>query len=778
MPKIVLPLKLILLALGSATAAGMMLFFAVSVQKVSTESLAKQIGRTLAVTADEVQDEFDRIFLERYHDISIVATQAGATRDLGSDAARALLDQFLKLYPEFTWLGLITTDTKIIAAVGDPAVAQRVLQAQWLRMIASAQTAARPGMGLLLPVQGGSDALSARSSIGLAAPVRDQSGAVIGVAVAGWDWTQSISFLTTPTNLGLEHASAYILSGDGRVLLGPANRPDDVTKAQSYLMALKGVGGSVVEAGPNGGQYFTGFSRAKTERLVGEPGLIVLVRQDAAIALAPLAELKSTILVFLLLFAGHAVAFNWVLSTKVVAPLLEIAAASDRLRRTGDARIPHLTQFAEVQVLSESLIALVGELNERQNSLIALSTSLEAKVQDRTRALADRNRSLAEATDIAERATAAKSRLLASASHDLRQPLHAINLYCLALKRRVTAQDAAQMIVRVEQSLDSLKSMLDALLHIARLDAGQVSRKLVPVRIRDLIEQIGAEFSIEADQRGLRFNYTSVDCHVLIDTVLFEAILRNLLSNALKFTNAGGVVLAARSRGSRVLIEVYDTGPGIETTRLERIFNEFERSRDQATGPNEGLGLGLSIVERHAQLIGAELSVRSVVGHGSRFSVSIAKTNPTNVTKPQFKAAPPDRTIRGMNILLLDDNVKVLAALRQDLLDRGADVYAFDRAALALDALENELLVDAAVVDYDLREELTGIDFCAKCRSDGRRFAMLILTGRTDERTLRTISASGISWLTKPADPDTLAAALGQMARTGRSIVELGTGEG
>jgi signal transduction histidine kinase/ActR/RegA family two-component response regulator len=778
MPKIVLPLKVILMTLGSVTAAGMMLIFAVSVQKVSTESLSKQIGRTLALTADEVLDEFDRIFLERSHEISIVATRVGAARPFGSDAARALLDQFLVLYPEFTWLGLVGTDMNVLTSVGDPAVGQRAVHAPWLRSFALAQTATRPGMGLLLPEQGGSDAMSSRSSIALAAPVRDQSGGIFGFAVAGWDWIHPVTSLTTASHLGLEHASAFILLGSGRVLLGTTDGPEDMSKARSYLLALKGSDGAIIEPGPNGRQYFTGFARAKTELLFGDPGLIVLVRQEANIALSPLSELTHTILVFLLLFAGHAVAFNWVLSTKVVAPLLEITAASNRLRRTGDARIPHLAQFAEVQVLSESLIALVGELNARQNSLIALSTSLDTKVQERTRALEDSNRSLSEATERAECATAAKSRLLATASHDLRQPLHAMSLYCLALKRRVGTDDTTQLVVHVEQSLASLKCMLDALLHIAKLDAGQVSPKLVPVRIRDLIAQISAEFSIEADQRGLRFDFTSVDCHALIDPVLFGAIVRNLLSNALKFTETGGILLAARSRGSRVLVEVYDTGPGIEAVQLDRIFNEFERSRDQVNGPNEGLGLGLSIVERHAKLIGAVVSVRSVVGRGSRFSVSIEKVDVTIVEQAKSDPDSADRPIAGTSVMLLDDNAMVLDALRQDLLDRGARVQAFAGAAEARDALASGLAVDAAVVDYDLGEELTGIEFCRACRAEGHQFGVLILTGRTDETTLKIIVASGVSWLTKPADPNALAAAIGRLSTSSRPKVELTAADG
>ncbi len=778
MPKMAYPLKLILLAFGSATTVGMLLIFAYSVQKASTESLTRQIGRTLAVTADEVQDAIDRTFIERYHDLSVIATQAGATRLADTNAIRDVLAQSLKLHSEFTWLGLVGADMAVISTVGDQGLGQRALQTPWLQMIASTHTSGRPGMGLLLPAQGSPEVASARSSVGLAAPVRDQSGAVMGVVVAVWDWAQPIASLTTPNHLGLEDADAFVLSKSGRILFGPANGSEEVTRAQSYLLALKTASGSVVEPGANDSKYLTGYSRAKFERFFDDIGLIVLVRQDAAVAFAPLAELKQTIFVFLLLFAAHAVAFNWVLSNIVVAPLREIASASNSLRQDNNTQIPRLTQFAEVQVLSESLISLVGELKERQDSLVVLSTSLEAKVQERTRALEELNRSLADATDTAERATAAKSRLLAAASHDLRQPLHALNLFCLALKRRVTAHDASKLVVQVEHSLASLKSMLNSLLQIAQLDVGLVSREMVPVRIRDLIEQIGTEFSIEADQRGLRFNFTSVDCNVLTDPVLFEGIIRNLISNALKFTKSGGILIAARSRGSSVLVEVYDTGPGIDSARIDSIFNEFERSSDQANGPNEGLGLGLSIVERHAKLIGAQVSVRSVVGRGSRFSVAIEKADPRATMPSSLQVQAQDRSIEGMSIMLLDDNRNVLEALRLDLLDRGATVHGFDRVARALDALHSGLVVDVAIVDYDLGDQHNGIEFCRRCRREGACFAAMILTGRTDETTLRTIAESGIPWLTKPAEPDQLVAALVRMTRTHGSAVELAAAGG
>ena len=261
------PLKLILLAFGSATTVGMLLIFAYSVQKVSTESLTRQIGRTLAVTADEIQDEIDRTFLERYHDLSVIATQAGATRAADINAIDEMLAQSLKLYPQFAWLGLVGTDMAVISTVGDQAMGQRALQTPWLQLIASAHASVRPGMGMLLPAQGNSEIASTRTSVGLAAPVRDQSGSVTGVIVAVWDWARPVASMTTPIHLGIEHANVVILSKNGRIVLPAANAPEEVTKAQSYRLALKTGGGSVVEPGTDDVHYFAGFSRAEHRAL-------------------------------------------------------------------------------------------------------------------------------------------------------------------------------------------------------------------------------------------------------------------------------------------------------------------------------------------------------------------------------------------------------------------------------------------------------------------------------------------------------------------------------
>ncbi len=309
-------------------------------------------------------------------------------------------------------------------------------------------------------------------------------------------------------------------------------------------------------------------------------------------------------------------------------------------------------------------------------------------------------------------------------------------------------------------------------MHIAQLDAGLVSPVLEPIRLRNVIERIGAEFSFDADHRGLRFNFTCVDCFVMTDHALFETIVRNLVSNAFKFTKTGGVHLAARARGNKAVVEIYDTGPGIEQQRLKKIFYEFERSTEQAHGTNEGLGLGLSIVERYAALIDARVTIISVVGRGSRFSVEVPKLEKKSpgLAKPEIAGAAC--SIANVNIMLVDDDNKSLNALRTVLTDRGANVTGFAVGRDALRAVDAGLAVDVAIVDYDLGDENSGIDLIWRWRRDGRNFNAMILTGRTDSRTLSELADSSVPWMTKPATADSIALAVERMSRPSQKSIQ------
>jgi CheY-like chemotaxis protein/anti-sigma regulatory factor (Ser/Thr protein kinase) len=302
--------------------------------------------------------------------------------------------------------------------------------------------------------------------------------------------------------------------------------------------------------------------------------------------------------------------------------------------------------------------------------------------------------------------------------------------------------------------------MFDALLNVSRLDAGLIRAEMRPISLKSLIERISVGFKADAEHRGLRFSQRCVDVVVNSDPVILETILRNLISNALKFTHSGGVLLAARRRAGDVVIEVYDTGPGIPKEKHDRIFREFERSQHEAVGPNEGLGLGLSIVRRYAGLLGVRVALRSRVGHGSRFSIMIPGSKVTAVEPPLDKRSmhvPVELT--SLRILVLDDETAIVAALTRELEDRGAVARGFVSASEAEDAIAAGFQPDAAVVDFDLCCAERGHAAARRLAGRlGRPLPFLILSGATDRETLKELAASGVSWLTKPADPESIAA--------------------
>jgi signal transduction histidine kinase/ActR/RegA family two-component response regulator len=760
-------LKLISVAVGTATTLAMMLMLTWSLLNASSETLTIQIGEAAAGLADQVYDKIDRALTERVRDVAGIADSSSSTLDNDPKTTQALLDHALSSGLGFEWLGLIDPSLKLIAMSGDPLFFRETVQSPWVAKLLAKEITAQPMFRLLPPqAPGGLGAPRQPWHIELAVPVFDSGGKLRAVAagVANWDWAQSAVRSLKQSPRIHDDVELIVVANDGRVLLAPQGHATDMAGSEVFRKTQAASAGWLVEPDAQGIEHVFGFSRAVTHHFYDGLGLTVIIRQNTAVALAPLAELKRKMFWYLLLFAIHAIAFHYILSSAIAEPLLRITRAADELRQTGKANIPQISTFSETKVLSESLTRLVDELKRREESLLTLGSSLEVQVQERTRDLEQKNALLAEATREVERAIEAKSRFLAAASHDLRQPLQALLLFSEALKRRVFEPEPAQLIGHLDQALCSLREMLDTLLHIARLDAGLVSATFEPLRLRDLIERLGTEFSFAADQRGLKFNFKCTDCYVMTDSTLLETIIRNLLSNAFKFTATGGVLLAGRSRGPDACIEIYDTGTGIVAERLKTVFYEFERSREHAGGQNDGLGLGLSIVERYSKLIGATVSVQSTAGHGSRFSVTVAKIEAPSFESKKPVLAPTASALHAINIMLVDDNSKLLAALNLDLSNRGAKISAFDKVGEAICAVEAGLPVDVAVIDYDLGGGIKGVDLIQRWRCEGRLFNAIVLTGRTDGRTLSEISSSGIPWMTKPASSDSIARAIVQIS--------------
>jgi CheY-like chemotaxis protein len=249
------------------------------------------------------------------------------------------------------------------------------------------------------------------------------------------------------------------------------------------------------------------------------------------------------------------------------------------------------------------------------------------------------------------------------------------------------------------------------------------------------------------------------------DAALLETIIRNLVSNALKFTKHGGVILAARCRDGQRVIDVYDTGPGLSDDRREQIFEEFSRAAHRAYGANDGLGLGLSIARRYAELLDMRIAVTSRPGYGSRFSIVLPKNAVGHVQRPPALTVL-EPSISGMRILILDDDPLIVAALTKDLEDRGNVAFGYQRNTDAEAALDNGLVIDAAVLDFDLRGAETGLEFIRRmAKKTGEEIPSILLSGGTDSATLAILAKAGLPWLTKPADPELIAATLGAILK-------------
>lgn len=356
-----------------------------------------------------------------------------------------------------------------------------------------------------------------------------------------------------------------------------------------------------------------------------------------------------------------------------------------------------------------------------------------------------------EARDAAEfarasaaEADAAKSRFLAVASHDMRQPLHALTLYLAALERRVETQEARDILQKMERATQSMTGMFSTLLDLARVQAGAVAPEIDDVRVQDMFDRIAAEHpGGQVDVRATALNIST-------DPMLFERALSNLVANAMKH-GGGACRIEASASGEFVDISVVDDGPGIPLDDQDRIFDEFVRLE---TRGGDGLGLGLAIVKRIARLLDTPLSLSSTPGEGARFTLRARGAHVANGATPSSAAA---HSIAGVKVLLLDDDALAREAVAGVLRDLGGAVHSCASEADVVAALDAGLTPDLLVMDLRIDGALKGLDVARRARA---RFPSppptIIITGDTGPETLAMLRASGFAWLIKPVDPDRL----------------------
>lgn len=380
-------------------------------------------------------------------------------------------------------------------------------------------------------------------------------------------------------------------------------------------------------------------------------------------------------------------------------------------------------------------------------------------------------RQLSEEKDAADRANIGKSKFLASASHDLRQPLHALALFTSALRDRAHASDLGGIIDNIDNSVSALQKLFDALLDVSRLDSGVLQPTLRHFSLSAMSSRVLNDYRCEAEAKGLRLEKIGCDAVIQSDPTLLEQVLRNFLSNAIRYTHTGSVTLACRTSGSMLHVEVRDTGIGIPPEQHGEIFKEFHQLENPERDRTKGLGLGLAIVERIARLLHHPVHVQSKPGQGSCFSIAVPLGDPAQVACESTDPVIALEGLEGLCAVVVDDERDIRDGMRL-LLDRwGCDVVLAASEDDAVEALRAKARVpDVILADYRLRDERTGIQAIERLRREfGTHIPALIVTGDTAPERLRQAKQSGYTLIHKPVYSASLRAFLRNAQRARRA---------
>jgi signal transduction histidine kinase/CheY-like chemotaxis protein len=356
-------------------------------------------------------------------------------------------------------------------------------------------------------------------------------------------------------------------------------------------------------------------------------------------------------------------------------------------------------------------------------------------------------------------ASESKSRFLAAASHDLRQPLHALTMFLGTLSFHVTTDDARRLLRRIKDTAVVLEEQFNSLLDLSKFDAGAVQAQLAPFRIDRLIERVVEEFRPEAESKHLRLTTTVNPVMAHSDSLLIERVLRNLIGNAVKYTTAGSVGVQLSRVHGELLVEVSDTGRGIPADQQKKVFEEYVQLANPARQRRKGVGLGLAIVRRIDALLGLRLSVTSSVGVGSIFAFHLPLAEQQVLTSQVDVVSLDTTSFRTSSIIwILDDDPDVVEALQEQLLVWGATVKAFSTPAALLEELRRVGTEPPhwILTDDMLGSALSGLETAQILATEFGFVKVCLITGNTEPQRLAQLRGSGFPLLVKPAQPEAL----------------------
>jgi signal transduction histidine kinase len=373
----------------------------------------------------------------------------------------------------------------------------------------------------------------------------------------------------------------------------------------------------------------------------------------------------------------------------------------------------------------------------------------------------------------AETANRSKTQFFAAASHDLRQPLHAMGLFAAALYEKVKDPEVLNVVNSINASVSALEGLFNELLDISKIDSGVIKSNPVDFSVSAILDKLRDEFSAEARERGLRFATVASSRYAYSDPVLVERILRNLISNAVRYTRRGGIVAGCRWRADRVRFEVWDSGFGIPADQREKIFEEFYQLDNPGRTSKKGLGLGLSIVRRLGNLLGCRISLRSRPGRGTVFGFDLPLgTSPARHPAPAAVAPPAARDFTGKLIVVIDDEEAIVAGMRVLLGSWGAKVIgSYSGDDVVGEVEKHGRMPDLIIADYRLAGSVVGTDVIDRLRRElDPEIPAILVTGSTAPDRITEAEAKRYDLLLKPVEPQALRELMAAKMRSAASL--------
>ncbi|MEA3067093.1 MAG: hypothetical protein QOK41_500, partial [Sphingomonadales bacterium] len=548
-----------------------------------------------------------------------------------------------------------------------------------------------------------------------------------------------------------EHGAAYVVDADGKLIAHPELRLVLRNTDMSGLTQVKAARAhEVPDEPPYLAEDMSGRQVLTANAAIVPLRWLVFVELPIDEAYAPLLASLSIRGALLLGGLGLAVLLSLLLARNMVRPIRALQAGAARIGAGGlDHRI-HITTGDELEALGDQFNGMAARLQDSY-------ATLEGKVVERTRQL--------------ELANLAKTRFLAAASHDLRQPLHALGLLVAQLNADTNRADRRRIVARIGTAVAVMNDLFNALLDISKLDAGAVAPDVTTFPIDPLLRRIENMFAADARAKSLSLRVLPSELWVRSDRVLLERILLNLVSNAVRYTEHGGIIVGCRHRGKALRIDVWDSGIGIPENQQQNIFGEFYQvAGTQAGGP--GLGLGLAIVDRMCRLLDHPIELASTQGKGSRFSITVprapAHVEPAEIPHPLRAMMQP---FTGKFVVVIDDDRLVLDGVCGLLRGWGCHVTASTSSGAALASLyELQQQPDLIISDHHFTHGENGIAVIERLRhSFNAPIPALLVTGDISVGRKQEAEVGGFELLQKPVPPMILRATVNEILKQRRS---------